>query len=145
MSRNSFEELLTQYSHQFSHGQFTYELGANLKQVIAEAGVPDEVGVYTFSVESMDNVVYIGKAGSLRSGGWSKQKLKNRLSNKQGGGPRQAYLNKILKQSGDRSLIVRWWVTASPTQTLLPVKAEADLAQAYWETYGRLPLWNRAF
>ena len=145
MSRPSFEELLKRYDRDFEHGSFEFRTSDRLKSVIRQANVPNEAGVYVISGDVLENVVYIGKAGTLKPGGWTKQRLPKRLGNRQGGIARDRYWKQRMAEDRLNHLVVRYWVTFDQNSTVLPMKAEADLAQAFVDTFGRLPEWNRGF
>ena len=42
------------------------------------------------------------------------------------------------------ALEFEWYVTFEGSSKVLPLKAEADLLQAYFDDFGRLPPWNLA-
>ena len=67
--------------------------------------------------------------------------LANRLCNRQSGMPRQAMFQKMLAETGARELLFEWFVTKSD-RIILPILAEAELLQAYYDDTAKLPRYN---
>lgn len=140
-----FDEAMEAYCRDFHGGTFDLRRGDLLR--VASKGVPDAPGVYAVYAVKDDQreVVYIGKAGTLRPDGeWKKQGLHGRLNAIQDDVPRQEFFqDKISKEELD-ALSFRWLVTYGKGSQILPAKAEADLLQKYFELHRKLPRWNRA-
>jgi len=128
------------------HGTFKILNGRELSNKIRENRVPDKPGVYLIYSESIDpeSLLYIGKAGTMKTdGSFKNQGLSGRLCAKQDGKPRPQFFQEVMDQFAIQALYFQWFVTFAEDTKILPAKAEADLIQAYYDTFGRLPLLNK--
>lgn len=128
------------------HGIFKISNGSELRNIVRESQVPDKPGVYLIYSESVDfkNLLYIGKAGTMKTDGiFKNQGLSGRLCAKQDGKPRPQFFQEVIDEYSIKALYFQWFVTFTKDIKILPAKAEADLIQAYYDTIGRLPLLNK--
>lgn len=142
----SFSELVAQYRQQFTqNGSFELRSGQQMRLRCVEEQVPELPGVYLIygRRQSETELLYIGKAGTLRKDGTFKdQKLRGRLNNKQQGMPRQEFFEQQMHAVGLDALAFTWFVTFDSRSRIIPAKAEADLLQVYFAETGQLPEWN---
>lgn len=125
-----------------------WQAAESLRYAVRAAGVPSEPSAYVLSVVRSGGVevVYIGKAGTIRSdGSWKKQSLRGRLHAKQKRVSRQEYFRRQLVAAEADSLEIQWFVTWDTDIRLAPAFAEAELLQAFLTEFRRLPAWNEAF
>ena len=135
--------LITDYNTNFVSGNFEFQLGDQLSRKIAESGVIEGPGVYLIRETTGSKVLYIGKAGTLKHGGWSRQNLPARLKNRQGRVSRQKFFEQQLKTNKIIAIQIFWWVTHDDRNRILPAKAEMDLLQAYYDDFETIPPWNQ--
>lgn len=146
----TFDELLSDYRQRFPwHGFFELRKGEKIGIRAKEEGVPDKPGVYLVYgyKDGRSELLYIGKSGTLHEDGdeFSDQKLLRRITKgKQDGMPRRAFFPEQMKLLGLEALIFYWFVTFTLNVKVIPAKAEADLLQAYFDEYDKLPLWNKS-
>lgn len=76
-------------------------------------------------------------------GSFKNQGLSGRLCAKQEGKPRSKFFQEVMDRFAIQTLCFQWFVTFADHTKVLPVKAEADLIQSYYDTYGRLPSLNK--
>ena len=67
--------------------------------------------------------------------------LSGRLCAMQGGMPRRRFFQKMLLETGARELRFEWLVTVAE-RVILPLLAEAELLQAFFDDNQRLPRYN---
>src|SRR5207237_10324677 len=95
----SFINALDEFRSRFSQrGVFSLRRGDLIRRVVSEQRVPARAGAYVISaIGSELQVIYIGKAGTMRhDGSWKDQLLSRRLCNRQGGMSRQDFFQKML-------------------------------------------------
>lgn len=129
-----------------NNGHFFFKQGDNLREKSKD--VPNLPGVYYIIrlSKGMPELVYIGKAGSMQQDGTFKnQTLYGRLNNKQNGMKRQEFFNKKCREENIEALDIYWFVTYDKNRKDLPGYVESLLLQKYYETYGKLPVWNKSF
>lgn len=144
-----FEDIISEYKNRFQeNGHFDYERDGNLKGTI-KANVPDKPGVYIISgiVDSTKKIFYIGKAGTMKRGGsFSDQKLPDRLKAKQRwkgkNVSRRQFFNDRMRELKIERIEFIWFVTFDSNVRILPVKAESDFFQEYYDEFKELPAWN---
>ena len=145
-----FEATLNEFQHRFQEqGAFPLLRGQRIRKIVAEHHVPRScAGVYVvFAVGTATEVIYIGKAGTLQNDGtWKDQMLPGRLCNRQGQISRCEFFQKMLVETGARELQVRWFVTelTAADGVILPILAESQLLQAFYDDNHRLPRYNDA-
>ena len=143
-----FNKLLDEYRQCFSkHSSFKLKRKEKIRTRARAEDVPNEPGVYLIygQKEKRCELLYIGKAGTLRKNGMFKsQKLIGRLSAKQKGMSRQKFYQEQIKKLNLDTLIFYWFVTFADSVRVIPAKAEIDLLQAYFGEYNKLPQWNES-
>ena len=126
-------------------GLCTFKLGDNLKE--QTKNIPSGAyGVYKIYANSKDGeLLYIGKSGTCQCcGSFKAQDLKERLNNKQEGMRREEFFTKELSMNPNIKMLYIEWFIVDSKQYLLGY-CEAVLIQEYYETYAKLPLWNKEF
>ena len=140
--------LLREFQSKFqNNGSFTLKPGQSISTAVREHNVPNQHGVYAISslTGSFSEYVYVGKAGTITSDGhWKEQGLRKRLTKKQGDESRVVFFRRVIEANGFSGLYFEWFVTFGAESTVLPVIAEAQLLQAFFNEYGRLPKLNRS-
>lgn len=141
-----FDDLLKQYETMFpANGSFDISSGNELRTQIAETRVPNKPGCYLIYSNVIENskLIYIGKAGTMKNNGVFKdQGLAKRLCAKQDKKSRSQFFQEVIEAYALNSLIFQWFVTFDSKSKIIPAKAESDLLQAYYNSYGKLPLLN---
>jgi hypothetical protein len=140
----SFRNVLDQFRTRFAQqGIFLLHSGESIRRVVAECRVPARAAAYVISAVGCNpEVIYIGKAGTVRTDGtWKDQMLSRRLCNRQGGMSRQDFFQKMLAETGASELRFEWFVTQAE-RMILPVLAEAELLQSFYDETGKLPRYN---
>jgi hypothetical protein len=144
----AFDELLDDYRRRFPrNGCFELREGESIRTRAEEERVPREPGVYLIygRKERRRELLYVGKAGTLRQDGvFKRQKLRGRLSARQKGMSRQRWYQNQMRRLGLDALVFLWFVTFDDSVRVVPSKAEADLLQAYFDDENRLPRWNES-
>lgn len=142
-----FEVMVDDLRERFpQNGSFTLIRGEKLST--ASRGTPDEAGVYLiYSLKAGEReLIYIGKAGTLRQDGTMKdQRLRGRINAAHGNISRARFFAEQITHLGLEALEFHWFVTYGDAVKIPPAKAEADLIQTYFDEYKRLPLWNESF
>lgn len=137
-----FDEL-----HKYKNkGHFFFKKGQQLSQ--ESKNVPDKQGVYYIMRLSQQKaeLVYIGKAGTIKQNGEYKiQSLKKRINNKQKKVKRQVFFEQKMIEEGIEALDIYWFVTVDDKQKDIPQYVEGLIMQRYFETFGELPLWNEVY
>lgn len=140
------QELIDRYAIEFPvNGTFVVRLGESTATIVAASSVPDAPGVYMIcgGQEDASHLVYVGKAGTIRTdGSFKRQQLPGRLTATRGDQSSNAYFQGKMREGTLDQLIFRWFVTYSENSRIIPVKAEGDLLQAYFDDFSRLPDWN---
>ena len=77
------------------------------------------------------------------NGVFRKQTLRSRLVNRQGRESRQEDFERMLSETGADLLTIEWFVTFGGACRVLPCLAESRLLQAYYDSRGRLPPYNK--
>lgn len=142
----SFENAIECARKKFvQHGEFTLLSNESINEVVKREHVPDDPGVYMyFSRDDLKHPLYIGKAGTMRTDGtWMDQRLRKRLTRKQGGLYRKEYFRKLMAESKFAGLIFFWFVTHSQNGKVIPALAELELMQAHYDEFRCLPKLNK--
>lgn len=137
-----FDEL----SEYKKNGHFFFQEGDSL--TIQSKDVPDLPGVYYILRLSHDkeDLVYIGKSGTvLQNGQFKNQLLKGRINNKQEGMKRQQFFEQKMEQENIDGLYVYWFVTYDKQHQDLPGSVEGLIIQRYFDIHRCLPPWNKEF
>lgn len=117
-----------------------YKLEKN--QNIKNQDLLKEYGVYVIS-DPNDEVVYIGKAGTIKqNGSYKKQNISKRLKNIRDKQDSNDYFKDYMEDKELDSLTFTCIVTV-PTK--LPGFVEADLVQKFFDEEKILPLLNKSF
>ena len=138
--------MIFQGLEKYQQGHFFFEKGQSLKE--QSKNVPSLPGVYYFLRISRgkEEIVYIGKSGTiLTDGSFKKQTLNKRINNKQENIKRQQYLEQKIEVENIDALDVHWFVTFDDDHQDLPAFVEGHLMQQYFDTFGTLPPWNKDF
>ncbi len=142
-----FKHKVELYKESFPiHGQFEISSGNELRNKIRASNVSNKPGCYVIYKNSIEshNVIYIGKAGTMKTdGSFKDQGLAGRLCAKQEKMPRPQFFQEIIEKHKISILYFQWFVTFNGQSKILPAKAEADLLQAYFDEYGELPMLNK--
>ena len=142
----SISTLLSEFQSKFqNNGSFTLKPGQSISTAVREHNVPNQHGVYAISslTDSLSEFVYFGKAGTITSDGhWKEQGLRKRLTRKQGNESRVVFFRRFIEENGLAGLHFEWFVTFGAESTVLPIFAEAQLLQAFFNEHGRLPKLN---
>lgn len=141
-----FATLLAEFRRKFPRqGSFKFGPDDSIRSAVAAYDVPNDFGVYLISAVSgsrMD-LVYVGKAGTVNANGsWKKQGIAKRMTNRQGEVSRSIFFPRLIKERELEGLHFEWFVTFNGETVVLPVLAEAELLQAYFNEHGRLPELN---
>jgi hypothetical protein len=123
-----FEKSLKEFRHRFPTGSFFALLGDSIRRIVAEQCVPSRPAVYVVSaLSNQSEVVYIGKAGTMKNDGtWKTQMLSGRLCAKQRGMSRCDFFQQMLVETGARKLRFEWFLTVGD-RVILPIFAESEL------------------
>ena len=139
---------MEQYDEMFpTKGYFRLKRGENLRACISRNEVPEMPAAYLIYgvTRTQSDLLYIGKSGTLRTDGTFKnQGLATRLRMKQGKKWRAEFYEEQMQDLQLSGLEFRWWGTFDHDDRVLPILAEAELFQAYFNDCGRLPAWNKA-
>jgi hypothetical protein len=142
----SISTLLSEFQSKFKNsGSFTLKPGQSISSAVKEHNVPNQHGVYAISSlkGSLSEFVYFGKAGTIAGDGhWKEQGLRRRLTKKQGKESRAVFFRRYIEENGLDGLRFEWFVTFEAESTVLPVFAEAQLLQAFFNEHRSLPKLN---
>ena len=131
----------------YKSGYFNFNHICNWRKVSSD--VPrDKQGVYIIYKEciSFENIIYIGKAGTISQLGiYGKQALYGRINNQQDDVKRQTFFSDSMKANGIHQIIIQWFVTVDDKHSDIPHCIEARLIQKYYKKTKELPLWNRNY
>ena len=116
------------------------EDGKILKEITKD--IPNSPGVYII-YNSKNEIVYIGKAGTVNQDGtFKKQGLRKRLTNQHHGIQREDYfISKIADEKIDY-IDIKWYEL---TSGVIPGYIEGMLIQEYFNIHKKLPSWNDWF
>ena len=133
------DKLLEQWTKDSAKCRFP-EDGKTLKKITKN--IPNTPGVYII-YNSKDEIVYIGKAGTVNQDGtFKKQGLHKRLTNQNHGTRREKdFLSKI-EEDGIDYIDIKWYEL---TSGVIPGYVEGVLIQEYFNKHGELPSWNDCF
>lgn len=109
------------------------------------ANIPNSFGVYIFykNSKSYENIIYIGKAGEMRTSGDKKsQGLQKRLTNIRDNKSANIYYKDIFAFLNLNELIIEYFET---DEKFIPTFVEACLIQEYYLNNNRLPSLNKSF
>ena len=111
------------------------------KHVRREVPPGDAGGIYILTATDRNEVIYIGKAGTVRTDGTRKrQSIRERLTAPRGGSSSDTWFADAANAIGP------FRVTVLPTPPdLAPGYVEVLLLQAFLTEHGRLPSLNRSF
>lgn len=140
--------LLDEFRRRFPvRGDFTLDPGELISKAVTSHNVPNQFGVYVISSNTCSGrtVIYIGKAGTVTAdGSWKEQGIRKRLTKKQGDQRRNDFFKRIMEEGQFYGLQFEWFVTFDDESKITPALAEAELLQAYFSEYGRLPKHNKS-
>ncbi len=138
------ERILSRYK---DAGFFDYKSGADLKKLCRNLNKKGVYLIYRTTAANKDELVYIGKSGTLYQNGWSKQTLQGRIPNKVGKDEtRQQFFERKFVEEKILNLKIRWYTTFDDSELFhVPSYTEALLLQKYYDEYRRLPEWNNEF
>ena len=135
--------------------QNIYELFSNSSLILGKstinfvkeinANIPNSFGVYIFykNSKSYENIIYIGKAGEMRTSGDKKsQGLQKRLTNIRDNKSANIYYKDIFSFLNLDKLIIEYFETS---EKFIPAFVEASLIQEYHSLNNKLPILNRSF
>ena len=133
------DELIKQWVSKMGTCRFP-EDGRILKEITKD--IPNSPGVYII-YNSKNEIVYIGKAGTVNQDGtFKKQGLRKRLTNQHHGIRREDYfISKIADEEIDY-IDIKWYEL---TSGVIPGYIEGMLIQEYFNKHGELPSWNDCF
>jgi hypothetical protein len=127
------------------NGHFFFRTGDLLSRV---CNAPEKPGVYLIYQLQKGKVdlVYIGASGTMnQNGSFKSQLLKGRINNIQDGVKRQILFDNKIFEVGIDALDIYWYVTFDNSNGHIPSFVEGQLMQRYFETFGRLPSWNKCY
>jgi hypothetical protein len=145
LNTNKMANLLDRFRHDFVHDEFQLFPRQSINDVVAHKNVSTGYGVYIISgcCETEQNIIYIGKSGTIRQDGKTKtQGIRKRLTMKQSGSYRRMFFQNVISELNLDCLHIEWFVTWSSNARTPPFLAEAELLAAYLTTYDRLPVFN---
>jgi hypothetical protein len=129
-----------------TNGHFFFKWGDNLRTQSKD--IPEMPGVYYIMRLAMGQIelVYIGKAGTVKQNGKMKdQLLRGRINNKSDGMKRQIYFEQKFAEENIDGLDIYWFVTMDTKNNDLPAYVEGVIMQRYFEVHDGLPPWNKCF
>ncbi|HXS36586.1 MAG TPA: hypothetical protein VN721_07790 [Flavipsychrobacter sp.] len=130
----------------YRQGHFSFTTGDSLRIVSKE--VPDLHGVYYVSrlAKGNDDIVYIGKSGTiLQNGSCKKQTLRVRINNIHEKMRRESYFKQKIETGNIDTLTIHWFITFYRDSKDLPGYIEGLMMQQYFDIYKKLPDWNKEF
>jgi hypothetical protein len=129
-----------------NNGHFFFKKGDRLSEVSKD--VPELPGVYYIIrlAKGKVELVYIGKSGTIAQNGQFKdQLLRDRINNKRNGKKRQEFFDQKMTDENIDGLDIYWLVTIDQSNHDLPAYTKALIMQRFYETHGKLPLWNKDY
>jgi hypothetical protein len=136
-------EFVTKYKNQ---GHFFFKMNDDLLEVTKD--VPDEPGVYYIFSLSRGNIdlVYVSRSGILKQNGTFKPPLlRAHINSKTEGMSAQDNFFRKMVEEDIEALDIYWFVTMDKDHYDLPGYVEGMIMQRYFEMYGTLPPWNKAY
>jgi len=103
----------------------------------------DKSGIYIICILNDEEIVYIGKTGTLKTDGFKNRSLHKRINGKQGAIERQKFFSDKIKSGDIKRLKIYWFDTWSVED--LPGYVEGVVIQEYFDKNKRLPIWNKAY
>jgi len=144
---STIQELIAYYFNRNEHGVFYLNKGEKIEKVLAENHVPNQYGVYIiYSVRgNQEDIVYIGKAGTMTNDGTFKsQGIKNRLKAVGANNiSRGIYFQNIIEEFSFDKLKFVWIITFDEHIKEIPGYSEIRLIQSYYNHHNKLPLLNK--
>ena len=132
-----------------------YELFSNSSLILGKstinfvkeinANIPNSFGVYIFykNSKNYENIIYIGKAGGMRTSGDKKsQGLQKRLTNIRDNKPANIYYKNVFDFLSFDELIIEYFETY---EKFIPTFVEACLIQEYYFLNSKFPILNKSF
>lgn len=133
------DELIKQWVSKMETCRFPKD-GKILKEITKD--IPNSPGVYII-YNSKNEIVYIGKAGTVNQDGtFKKQGLRKRLTNQHHGIRREDYFISKIADEGIDHIDIKWYEL---TSGVIPGYIEGMLIQEYFKKHGKLPSWNDCF
>lgn len=126
-------------------GHFFFHKGDILSRV---CNAPDQPGVYLIYrlAKGKVELVYIGASGTMnQDGSFKNQLLKGRINNIQDGLKRQVLFDNKVSEQGVDALDIYWYVTFDKSNSHIPSFVEGQLIQRFFDSFGRLPSWNKCY
>jgi hypothetical protein len=145
LAPTGFEQILADLKAKYEHGVFEYS-GRTVKfrKIVAAhlSSRETKYGIYVIRKGCSNEVIYVGKAGTIRSEGQFKgQGIRGRLRNvRERDVPANAWFGRQVDCHG--SLRIEYIVL--PEKKLSPTFTEAYLLQAFLNDCGRLPALNKS-
>ena len=135
--------------------QNIYELFSNSSLILGKstinfvkeinANIPNSFGIYIFykNSKSYENIIYIGKAGEMRTSGDKKsQGLQKRLTNIRDNKSANNYYKDIFIFLNLSELVIEYFEIS---KKFIPAFVEASLIQEYFFLNNKLPVLNKSF
>jgi len=141
--RDFMEALSKQHS---INGRFDLLPLETIDEVVRRSRVPNSPGLYVIfdGLGCQTNVIYIGRAGTIRQDGtWLSQGLSARLCRKQSGKYRKHYFREVIEQRKVPGLSFAWFALQGDLG-ILPCLVEAQALQRYFEAHKCLPPLNKS-
>ena len=143
----TIEEELSDLKKSNEHNCFEYDnpsvtfssvCNAHFRQVKR----PNRYGIYIVCQKSTNQVLYIGKSGTInKQGEFSKQDIPGRLTNTKDGISSNEWFRSLVSAKG--AVVVEYvFLDKMPAS---PALAESILLQAYLDEHGQLPYRNNEF
>ena len=142
----TLQKAIERARNQFANnGRFSVLPNESINEVVSREKLPDAPGIYIiFPCDDLERPLYIGRAGTINTdGSWKGQKLRGRMTMKQGGMSRRKFFCRLMADRGLSGLTVLWFVTHNQDNKILPAMAEIELLQAHYSQYGCLPALNK--
>lgn len=143
----TFEGLIQNYEDRFDpNGEFNLLPNESINIVVNQHNIPEERGVYLIydNLGCTGNIIYIGRSGTInQDGNWRNQGLKTRLTRIQGGLPRWIFFQNLIQEHYPTGISFKYFITFNNTNNILPMFAEAELLQAFFNENNLLPKLNK--
>ncbi len=145
----NFEDAVAEFRERFpDQGSFDLKPGESIKAAVTRHDVSSGRGVYVITAcrGGQREVVYIGKAGTIRTdGSFKDQGIAKRLTMKQDKHTyREVFFREIIATERLDCLQFEWFVTSAEECSVPPFLAEAQLLAAFFRVTKRLPRLNKA-
>jgi hypothetical protein len=147
IAARGIEEELSDLETGNEHHSFDYSTTSVMFSSICNAHFrqvkrPNKYGVYVVCQKSTNQVLYIGKSGTINNqGAFSAQEIPGRLTNSKGSISSNEWFRSLVAEKG---AVVVEYVFLNQTP-MSPALAESILLQAYLQEYRRLPYRNSEF